>query len=154
MFQHLLIPLDGSSFAEKALPYALSLADNYSSQLTLLRVLPPGRWEWEGEMRAELPEGSERVHEVEQSEAELYVAAQKDTLAAQGYTVTGLVVRGRNVAEAILDTAEAEGVDTIVMTTHGLTGLQRWMMGSVAERVSRHALVPVLLVRTEKARKQ
>lgn len=147
MFQHLLVPLDGSDFAEHALTYALSLARQYGSQITLLRVLPPGRWEWEGEMRAELPDGGDRVHEVERSQAELYLEEKKNELDARGVEVTAILIPGRGVAEAILDTAVAEDADTIIIATHGLTGIQRWMIGSVAERVMRHAPVPVLLIR-------
>lgn len=151
MFSHILVPLDGSGFAEKALDYALSLAGHYGSKISLLQVLAPGGYEWEGEMRAELPDAEEKIQQVEAGEATLYLREKERELRAQGYAVTAVIVRGRGVPAAILDAVESEKADAIVMTTHGLTGIQRWMLGSVAERVSRHAQVPVLLVRATAA---
>lgn len=147
MFSHILVPLDGSEFAERALDYALSLASHYGSKISLLQVLPPGSYEWEGEMRAELPDAEDKIHQVETGEATLYLKEKEQALRTQGYNVTAVIVRGRAVPAAILDTVDSENADAIVMTTHGLTGIQRWMIGSVAERVSRHAQVPLLLVR-------
>lgn len=149
MFKHLLVPLDGSSFAEGALDYALSLAGQYDAKLTLLQVLPPSQWQWEAEMRAELPHLQEEIQAAETGDATAYLRQQEASLSARGYNVTALVIRGRGIPDAILDTAEEEDIDTIVMSTHGLTGVRRWMLGSVASRVVRHATVPVLLVRCQ-----
>ena len=150
MFKHLLVPLDGSTFAESALEYALSLADQYGSDLTLLQVLPPGQYHWEAEMRAELPHLQEEIQTAETGDAAHYLHQKEDDLRARGYTVTALVIRGQGVPDAILDAAEEEQIDTIVMSTHGLTGVRRWLLGSVASRVVRHATVPVLLVRNNR----
>jgi nucleotide-binding universal stress UspA family protein len=60
--------------------------------------------------------------------------------------VSSLVARGR-AADKIVETAEKRAVDLIVLSTHGLTGLDRFLMGSVAEQVIRHARCPVLVVR-------
>jgi nucleotide-binding universal stress UspA family protein len=58
-----------------------------------------------------------------------------------------------NPAEVILDVSHSEDVDLIAMATHGRSGVSRWVLGSVAERVLRHASVPVLLVRAEAPKK-
>ncbi len=149
MFDHLLVPLDGSPFAEKALPYALKIADKCGSKITLVQVLSPDKWEWEAEMRAELPNSEERVHQYETSEAAAYLKEKERELSAQGYQVTALLIRDRAVDKAIVETAKAEHVDTIIMTTHGLTGLQRRLLGSVAEKVMQRAPTPVLLIRVQ-----
>ncbi|RME84226.1 MAG: universal stress protein [Caldilineae bacterium] len=149
MFKHLLVPLDGSAFAEKALDYALSLASHYQSKVTLFHVLPPGREDWEAEMRAEVTNIINHIREQEKCEICDYLRAKEAEIQAQGIEVDAVVVSRPSVPEAILKTAEEEDVDTIVMSTHGLTGIQRWLLGSVAERVSRHASVPVLLIRSQ-----
>ena len=147
MFKHILIPLDGSPFAEKALEYGTSLAKNYGGEVTLLQVLPPA---WKAEMKAEIPQGEGLTQEVKTAVVTNYLTATEEKLRQQECcTVNALIMRGSNIAELILDAAKAEHIDSIVMSTHGLTGITRWMLGSVAERVVRHATVPVLLVRTE-----
>lgn len=149
MFKRLLVPLDGSTLAEKALDYAISLAQHYGARLDLLEVVPIAVWEWEGEMRAERPEMVDQVQEKETTEASDYLRRKEADVQAQGLAVNAYVVRGQSIAEAIIDTCEELECDVIVMSTHGLTGLQRWLIGSVAERVVRHATVPVFLIRTQ-----
>lgn len=147
MFKQLLVPLDGSTFAEGALTYAVSLADAYGSRVTLLRVLPPGAFEWEAEMRAEVPELAGAVKQSESDEAADYLREREERLAARGIDVTAVMMKGRAVAESILQTADEVSADTIIICSHGLTGVQRWLMGSVAERVVRHAEINVVLIR-------
>ena len=147
MFKHILIPLDGSPFAEKALEYGISLANKYGGEVTLLQVLPHT---WKAEMKAEIPQGEGLTQEVKTAVITNYLTDTEEVLRQQGCcTVNALIMRGSNIAELILEAAKAEHIDSIVMSTHGLTGITRWMLGSVAERVVRHASVPVLLVRTE-----
>ncbi|MCO5183268.1 MAG: universal stress protein [Anaerolineae bacterium] len=147
MFLHLLVPLDGSHFAEGALAYAASLAGKYGSKITLVRVLPPGSYEWEAEMRAEVPELQDTIQHDEREDALAYLKRQEALLQAQGLDVSALILKNRAVAEAILEAAEQESADVIVMCSHGVSGVQRFLLGSVAERLIRHAPVDVLLVR-------
>ena len=147
MFKHILIPLDGSPFAEKALAYGISLAQKYGGEVTLLQVLPPA---WKAEMKAEIPQGEGLTQEVKTAVATDYLTATEEKLRQHNdCNINALIVRGSSIAECIIEAAEAEHIDSIVMSTHGLTGITRWMLGSVAERVVRHASVPVLLVRTQ-----
>ncbi|MCA9973368.1 MAG: universal stress protein [Anaerolineales bacterium] len=146
MFTHLLVPLDGSDFAELALQYALSLAEKYGAELTLLRVVNPPRWQ--SMMEAESPELFEKLRHSVELDARNYLDYQKTALEQAGYRVQMRIeCCDKPPADAILDAVEAWDADAIVMSTHGRSGLQRWMFGSVAERVVRHAQVPVLLIR-------
>ena len=84
------------------------------------------------------------------------VSSEKDPLTVQAgeqFTKAGLSVERLSVlgdpAGEILDQSLAAGIDLIVMATHGRSGLSRWVLGSVAERVLRHVEIPLLLVRTE-----
>ena len=144
-FKQILVPLDGSVLAEKALPVATSLAQKFDSQIILLRSVDipslvmgmsePGVGYWAVEAETQL-----------QQEAETYLAAKQAELQEQGHNVRTLL-RQNAPAEEILDAASSEGVDLIVMSTHGRGGVARWAFGSVADKVARHSLCPILLVR-------
>ena len=145
-FKHILVPLDGSSLAERALPVARVLAQKFDSQIILLRVLdipsptPPTS-------HPEVTMGWAReVREHALQEAQSYLQAVQSELDRQGIA-TQILLRDTSPAEDILDVAGIEGIDLIVMSSHGRGGLARWAFGSVAEKVARHSLCPVLLVR-------
>ncbi len=144
MFQKLLIPLDGSPFGELTLRYARSLAGQYQSHLLLLHVTTSG---WEGEMRAEMPSAERAAQAHETQDASQYLREKEQALRDEGYMVTAVIRKGEPVHEMILDTAVTENADTIIMSTHGFTGLKRLMFGNVAEKVISRATIPVLLIR-------
>lgn len=144
MFQHLLVPLDGSHFGELTLSYACSLAEKYQSHILLLHVIAA---RWEGEMRAEVPSGEGERETHDTHDATVYLQQKEKTLRAEGFTVTAVIRKGEPVHEMILETAVAENADTIIMSTHGFTGLKRLMFGNVAEKVISRAQIPVLLIR-------
>jgi nucleotide-binding universal stress UspA family protein len=145
-FGHILIPLDGSRLAERAIPLATALAEKFESEILLLRVLdipdataPTQRLEvtigWVREARAQ-------AHD----EARRYLDERQREIYRQGIAVRALV-RDRSAAEDILEVADSEKIDLIVMSTHGQGGRARWTFGSVADKVARHSPCPVLLVR-------
>jgi nucleotide-binding universal stress UspA family protein len=107
-------------------------------------MAPPSRREWAESIRAELARRVE--HAMEAAQANLNAAAAD--LKASGIPVETMIQAGQP-AETILDVAKSNDVDMIAMTTHGRSGIQRFLLGSVADRVVRHAHVPVLLVRSE-----
>jgi nucleotide-binding universal stress UspA family protein len=130
----ILVPLDGSALAERALPYAQVLARVEMARIVLVRAVmagnsPASREATEGEMR--------------DAKEELVRASAH--LEGQGIRTTWL--RPNDEAGwGILNAAKDEHADLIVMSTHGRTGLGRWFYGSVAERVLRGAQTPILLV--------
>ena len=145
-FRHILVPLDGSSLAERAIPLATALAEKFGSEILLLRVLdipkptpPTSHLEvtigWVREARAQ-------AHE----EAQSYLDARQQEVHRQGIKVRALM-RDRSPAEDILQVANSEKIDLIVMSAHGQGGLARWTFGSVADKVARHSPCPVMLVR-------
>ncbi|MBI2563022.1 MAG: universal stress protein, partial [candidate division NC10 bacterium] len=131
MFTRILVPLDGSPLAEAILPEVVDLARLHGAEILLLRVALvhalPGVDQTEAQVRA-----------VE--EAEGYLAEIERRIAAQGLPVRGAVRYGHAVEE-ILDHAESQRADLIAMSTHGRSGIQRFMLGSVAEAVVRAAPV-------------
>lgn len=142
MFKKILVPLDGSSFSEEALPHARELAMCGEAEIILARVDEP----------FEPPPGvfvaATAVPEVVRLTAGEYLEQIASRLQLAGLKVNSVVLEGK-VAEALLKFAKDEGVDLIVMSTHGRTGLSRLLMGSVAEQVVHGARCPVLLVRPE-----
>jgi nucleotide-binding universal stress UspA family protein len=138
----ILVPLDGSSLAEAALPKALGLAEVAGARLLLLRAAQaptlPG---------ADFMEAQVRVV----SEAESYLAQVQERLTCEtGVTVETSVWYGP-AADAIVEAARIRKVDQIVMTTHGRSGLGRLLLGSVAESVLRGTTTPILILRARNA---
>ena len=145
-FNRILIPLDGSRLAERAVPLAIALAEKFGSKILLLRVLdipeptaPTSHLEvtigWVREARA-------HAH----NEARSYLDRWQREVYRQRIRVRAMV-RDRSAAEDILQVASSEDVDLIVMSAHGQGGQARWTFGSVADKVARHSPCPVLLVR-------
>lgn len=146
MFQHVLVPLDGSDVSENALPPALAIAAAFGSRLTLLRVvLVPYVVGGHGN---DLTEPYVVFLENRYREAEAYIGEMVTSLQTKKRPVRGLVLQGESVANVLLEAVDMFAVDAIVMGTHGRSGLTRWLLGSVADKVLRHATVPVLLIPT------
>jgi nucleotide-binding universal stress UspA family protein len=123
--EHILVPLDGSPLAEEALDVAVDMARLSEGRCTLLRVIDPNA-----------------SHE---AEASAYLATIVGRLGDRGVTARSRVVIAPHPAEAILGVAGSVDSDLIVMATHGRGGLQRMVLGSVADRVIRGADSPVLV---------
>lgn len=148
MFQNrkMLVPLDGSELAEHVLGPALALADAVDSTVTALRVVTgPGPLP-----ESMGPDGDRRnaAETQERTEAEAYMqrvlsAHDSPRLAAHVQNSTG------DVADAIITYAEENQFDLIAMTSHGRSGLGRWIHGSVAEKVLRGADCATLIIREQ-----
>jgi nucleotide-binding universal stress UspA family protein len=135
----LLVPLDGSDVSLEVLPLVESLAKRYESEVLLLRV------EWVLPIVAEGPYSAPAIL---RSADEIAAALEpiRQRLVAQGIRARTLAGHGPE-ALAILDTADREQVDLVVMSTHGRSGISRWIFGSVAEQVLRHCTRPLLVRR-------
>lgn len=143
MYKRLLVPLDGSALAEEALVHARHLARQFHSELVLLRVVvSPYTIAAPDLILAGYDAGQEDFTHA----AEAYLSAVVASLQADGLQAVAHTAQGP-VAESILDHAADEGVDMIVMSTHGRGGVSRWVYGSVADKVLQAASCPVLLVR-------
>jgi nucleotide-binding universal stress UspA family protein len=138
----ILVPLDGSPTAEAALPTAVELArENPGATLVLVRAA-------EAEPLALGDSVSAQVYAVR--DAEEYLDAVARRLTGQGLTITTSVWYGPP-ATSIVEAAAAGKVDLIVMNSHGRSGLNRLVLGSVAEHVLRGTHTPVLLLRAPEA---
>ena len=145
-FKCILVPLDGSPLAERALPLATALALKFESQVILLRVLDiptPTIPTFHPEI---IPSWVSEAREQAHQEAERYLKAWQAELRQQGFEVR-ILLHDTSPAEDIIDAAIAEDVDLIVMSAHGRGGLARWNFGGVADKVARHSSCPVLFAR-------
>jgi nucleotide-binding universal stress UspA family protein len=140
MYRRILVPLDGSKLAEQALRHAAVHAEQFGAELVLLKVLGP------------LPEPSmagrgpvQRAEETSALLARDYLEGVAAGLREQGFSVQAETVEGKPYLE-IVRFAEGQEIDLIVMSTRGQSGISRWLLGSVTDRVVRGATVPVLLV--------
>ncbi len=144
--RRILVPMDGSDTSLGIIPYAVSLARDCRAQIVVLHVtelsrLVAGAVSGEVFDRPDLDRQLPRNPSVEEM---LQYASERFAEADVRTTLTHL--RG-NAAAAILDYAHEHLCDVIAMATHGRSGLSRWTLGSVAEKVLRHALMPTLTVR-------
>jgi nucleotide-binding universal stress UspA family protein len=139
MYRKILVPLDGSPLAEKILDQVRGLARLTGAEICLLRAV----------LVHTLPgiDATERQVEAVR-EAEEYLQELEKGLLAEGFRTSVHVRYGHDAAE-ILEHAGQDDVDLVAMSTHGRSGLDRWTLGSVAERVVRHSAKPVLLVRVQ-----
>lgn len=138
MLGRVLLPLDGSARAERILPYFRQLWRTEETEIILLTVVQ-SLGLTEGYLVND-PEGF-------MEPAQRYVEEMKRELTASGLRVRSVVEQGFPV-QSILEVAQREKVSLIGMTSHGRTGLPRWLYGSVAEGVLRESQVPLLVVRS------
>ncbi|MFB6195482.1 MAG: universal stress protein [Haloplanus sp.] len=139
MYQDILVPTDGSDASTAAIDHAVSLAATYDAHIHALYVVEQGVY-------APLDLETAMIEEALETEGEAAVAAVADAAEDAGVEVQTGVVEG-DVRDTILDYAEANDVDLIVIGTHGRRGVDRYLLGSVTEQVVRSSPVPVLTVR-------
>ncbi|HLN87954.1 MAG TPA: universal stress protein [Candidatus Limnocylindrales bacterium] len=140
------VPLDGSGLAEKALPHAVALAKGLNLAVQLLRVyaLPSDAYIVADGV---IGQGAAPFREAMQKEAANYLEGKVETLRGEGLAeVIGTAMEGDPPKE-IIDLAAKTANSLIVMSTHGRSGIGRWMLGSVAEKIIQHSRAPVLLIR-------
>lgn len=141
MYKKILVPLDGSALAEAVLLHVKALAQP-ETEVALLRVALYPTYDYVFSSPAVAATLTEEI----ENESEKYLREMSALLQAQGLK-TSIAVTGGPVADAILDYADAIGADLIAMSTHGRSGVARWLIGSVADRVVRGSPMPVLLIR-------
>jgi len=137
----ILVPLDGSELAKKALEHAEELAKTYGAEIILFQVIP--LMPIYGALEFVTPI---IVDEKQKEAAEMDLAKLAEEMKTRGHKVTAIVRVGQQVAAEIIDFAKESGVDLIVMCTHGYSGITLWALGSVARKVLTRAETPILLI--------
>ena len=140
MYARILVPLDGSSTAEQALPHAANLAKLYDAEIHLLRVLEPLP-----PVSGVSPTATRAVKDQVRGWATEYFERLEADLTEQGIPAASHILEGRP-GTIITAYAAEHDVDLIVLCSRGRSGVSRWLIGGVADRVMRGTPIPVLLI--------
>ena len=135
----ILCPVDFSEPSHKAVEYAKALREKFGAELLLLHVIEP--FLTQSFIAFDPNLGTQVVEEVEEKARELL-----ENLRQASPDIQTMIRKGKPYEE-IVEVAKTEKVDLIVMGTHGLKGISHFLIGSVAEKVVRHAPCPVLTVK-------
>ncbi len=137
-FRRILLPLDGSELSASIVPLVVEVARVYESEVFAIHAIPA----MPSKTPAPYVEPHPSVEEVERFLEPMLVPFEEAGIRNR------LMVRYERPAEAILEVARSEHVDLVAMTTHGSSGVSRWVFGSVAEKVLREGSWPLLVRRT------
>ena len=140
MFEYILLPLDGSSLAERVLPHAVALSKAFNSKLTLLRVINKEDEEDQNNIINPM------TWQILKSEAEAYLKSVQNHLAEIDIDSEIKILEG-NPAQQIIDFARNEDVELIIMSSHGSSGVSAWNINSTVQKVLLRAFMPVMIIR-------
>ena len=141
MYNRLVVPLDGSPLAEKALPHAIAQAERFGAEMILLRVVEPVIHVAGMSLR-----DLDRIRQRASALAEEYLQRVASDIRERGIPVQTRIVYGP-APVGIAQFAESNQADLVVMATGGRSGVRRWLKDSVDDRIVRRATAPVFLVR-------
>jgi len=144
MFQHILLPIDGSASASAAVEKTIAIAQAFGSAVTPIYVLDPYPFTGVG---ADFGYGQDQYLNAARADAAAAITAAQAQFDAAGIAVQPRIVEAHAVWRGVLDTAQEVNADLIVMGSHGRRGLEKLVLGSVAQSVLAHAKISTLVVR-------
>ncbi len=146
-YKKILVPWDGSGWSQRAIPHAVDIAQANDSEMIILYVFRPPGTEYADQITLAGQEG--QIQQLRNG-AEQLLTGVANELRNQGVKVRTLLLESTGVASAICDYVRDENIDLVVMSTHGRTGISRFIFGSVAAKVMEGVKVPVLLVHPDR----
>jgi nucleotide-binding universal stress UspA family protein len=147
MFASILVGTDGSETATAALHFAINLARELDARLQIVSAYEPVSDQRLRNERVEVPKDLQWIINPREDVLALLDVARENATSA-GITQVETFARQGDAADAILDVAEEQHSDLVVVGNRGMTGAKRFLLGSVPNRVSHHAPCSVLIVRT------
>ena len=144
MYTCILVPTDGSEITAKAVDTAITLAKTFGAKLVTLAVKEPFPYSAISEMQ---PIPPQEFFDAQERIAQQHIERVKALCAARGVACTAAAGEAVHPWEAIIDHCKTEGVDLIVMASHGRRGMRALLLGSETQKVLTHSSVPVLVVR-------
>jgi nucleotide-binding universal stress UspA family protein len=152
MFNRILLPLDGSVMAERVIPHAELFSRIFGSKIVLLQILDPGN---NHESMINIDPLSWQIRK---TEAEKYLngiagrilkdLGRSDTMVDKNKTIVECALREGKPAENIVNFAQSEKIDLVILSTHGISGLSRWNLSSVTQKVIEQIYLPLLIIRS------
>jgi nucleotide-binding universal stress UspA family protein len=144
MFKRILVPTDGSEITRKAVATAVSLAKTLGATIDALSVKEPFPYSAISEMQ---PVPPQEFFDAQERIAAERVGEVRDACAAAGQPCEAHTVEAVHPWEAIIEHAKSHGIDLIVMSSHGRSGVTALLLGSETQKVLTHTSIPVLVVR-------
>jgi nucleotide-binding universal stress UspA family protein len=144
MFNHILVPVDGSNTSQLAVDKAIGLAKAFGSRVTTIFVIDPYPFTGVG---TDFSYGQAEYLSAATAEANAAIKAAKAQFDAAGVSVETSVVEAHATWRGVVQTAESVQADLIVMGSHGRSGLEKLVLGSVTQAVLSHTHLPLLVVR-------
>ena len=148
MFKHILVPVDGSATSLAAIDKAVGLAKAFGSAGSAIYVIDPYPFTGVG---ADFAYGQDQYLAAAKAEASAAMEAASQRLRQDGVQAETKVVESHTVWRGVLEAAEAVGADLIVMGSHGRRGLEKLVLGSVAQSVLSHTRINTMVVRAPEA---
>lgn len=156
MYQKIMVPLDGSSLAECVLPHVQAFIKGFNvSDIILARVIEPVKPDFrtydstmDETFIGEAQKIWDNLEKRESASAKNYLSQLAEHLKQKDTAIHPEIFIG-DAAKNLADYVESHDIDLIIMASHGYSGIKRWIMGSVAEKLFRSVSVPVFLVRAQ-----
>jgi nucleotide-binding universal stress UspA family protein len=160
MYDRILVPLDGSKLSESSLKHVKTFAAGFrETEIVLLTVIDSLTAELSealyGASLGEVSKLTQKERDKVRQKAEDYLSTVADGLRKEGLVVTTVVPESESIqgaAQTIIDYAKDNKIDLIIVSSHGRSGISRWTLGSVADKLVRHAGIPVLTIVPEELR--
>ncbi|QPC82193.1 universal stress protein [Phototrophicus methaneseepsis] len=146
-YHKIVVPIDGSGWSERAIPHAADIARNNDAEIILLHVFRTPAAEYTDQIA--LGGGDAQIQQMRE-EFKQKMISLRNQLRAQGVKARNQFIEGAGVASLICDYINDEGVDLVVMSSHGRSGISRFIFGSVAQKVMQEVSVPVMIVRPDR----
>lgn len=144
MFKHILVPVDGSPTSQLAVEKAIGLAKVFGSRVSAIFVIDPYPFTGIG---TDFAYGQAEYLSAATAEANAAIKSTKMAFDQAGLSVDTSVIESHTAWRGVIETAESNQTDLIVMGSHGRSGLEKLMLGSVTQAVLAHTKLPVLVVR-------
>lgn len=144
MFKHILVPMDGSATARLAMEKAKEMAKVFASRVTAVYVINPYPFAGVG---TDFAYGQAEYLSAATAEAKAIVEEAKNAFEGSGVNMETSLIEASTPWRGVIQAAEATQADLIVMGSHGRSGLEKLLLGSVTQAVLTHTRVPVLVVR-------
>ena len=147
MFKHILVPTDGSNLSKDTVARAISFAKETGARITLFYAEPEPPASYDGMGGISSPQFTQEVNESLDEVAKEILDQAENMARDAGLETTRSVLVGNRPHELIIQAAEANGCDLIVMASHGRSGVRALLLGSETNKVLTHSKIPVLVYR-------
>jgi nucleotide-binding universal stress UspA family protein len=146
-YKKIVVPIDGSGWSERAIPHAVDIARISNGEIILLHIFKPPLYEYQDTLA--LAGEDEQIARI-RDHMKQKLMALRGQLRSEGVECRVQMIEAVGIASQICDYINEEEVDLVVMSTHGRTGMARFVFGSVAHKVMQNVDIPVMLIRPDK----